>query len=155
MPKWCQRWNTTPHYSIFLQIDINGDWRYKVTWQHVCGSQIMTYFCHVDELSVRFSIHKLALCVYVCVCLCLFVWATEIRRWHRRGWVAVLSSRPLIYEHRHRQWRAAELLNGTTTERSTEWHCFIRRQHLFWKHFSIKNAHCFMVVFMSYCTFKS
>lgn len=82
----------------------------KFTWWNSNGSRIMIYSCHADKLSLGFSIHKCALCVYVCV-------LSGIREWHRLGWVAVLSFGPLIYEHRRRQWRAAELLKGTTTER--------------------------------------
>lgn len=78
----------------------------------------MTYLCHADKLSLGFSIHKCALC-FVGVC----VHASEIGGWHRHGWVAALSFASLIYEHKRRQWRAAELMKGTVTQRMTVCQC--------------------------------
>lgn len=79
----------------------------------------MPYFCHAPQLSLGLSIHKCALR------LCALFFLSGIRGRHRFG--SELSFGRLIYEHRPRQLRAAELLKGTTTKKEDRVALFYQR----------------------------
>ena len=106
-----------------------------------CLIFVMHHNCHLGSASTSVP----------CACVCFF-FLSGIRGWHRLG--SVLSFGRLIYEHRPRQWRAAELLKGTTTKKEDRAALFHQRGLFVLKKLLNKRTpHCFTVVVTSYCSF--
>lgn len=112
--------------GLDVDLMLTGDLRYSVpplfgyskfTWRDGNGSNVMTYFCHAEKLSLGFSIYKYALSVFFCF-FCLdqtmaLPWVCDIVIWSSDLWAetqTVESSWALEMHHNRKGGQSGVVL---------------------------------------------